>query len=86
MNDFFNARHPRPEREGDSDIPVTKYAVARANQDILDCVPEHKRSEFNTKIRTAAVQRHRWRNRGDGDFESIEQYKQFIYGTEGYGS
>lgn len=82
MSDFYNDRRPRPEKDGDDETPLTKYAIADANRRILEAVPDHKRDVINTRIRTAAVQRHRWRQRGEGDFDSIAEYTQFIYGTD----
>jgi hypothetical protein len=79
---FYNDRRPRPEKDGDADTPMSKYAVADANRRILDAVPDHRREVINTRIRTTAVQRHRRRQRGEGDFDSIAEYTQFIYGTD----
>lgn len=79
---FYNDRRPRPERDGDSGIPLSKYAVAAANDHILAATPAYRQDEMRTKIRTTAVQRFRARAAGAGDFESIEEYKNFIYGTQ----
>lgn len=79
---FYNDRRPRPERDGDSDTPLSKYAVAAANTHILESTPAYRRAEVDRKIKTTAVQRFRARANGQGDFESIEEYKNFIYGTQ----
>lgn len=78
---FWNDRCPKPGREGDSDIYLDKASVTEANAHILDSTPVYRHAEVNRKIKTAAVQRFRARANGSGDFESIEQYKQFITGT-----
>jgi hypothetical protein len=60
---------------------LSKYAVAEANDHILESTPAYRRAEIDRKIKTTAVQRFRARANGQGDFESIEEYKNFIYGT-----
>lgn len=79
---FYNDRRPSPDREGDSAMPLSKYAVAAANDHILESTPAYRRAEVDRKIKTAAVQRFRARASGHGDFESIQEYKNFIYGTQ----
>lgn len=79
---FYNDRRPRPERDGDSAMPLSKYAVAAANDHILESTPVYRRAEIDRKIKTTAVQRFRARANGEGDFSSIEEYKNFIYGTQ----
>lgn len=81
-NIFYNDRRPRPEREGDSGVGLDKKSVTEANDHILSSTPAYRKAEVDRKIKTTAVQRFRARAAGQGDFESIEQYKQFIYGTE----
>lgn len=78
---FHNDRRPRPERDGDSGVGLDKRSVTEANQHILDATPAYRRAEVDRKIKTTAVQRQRRRDAGEGDFDSIEQYKQFITGT-----
>lgn len=82
MNKFYNDRRPRPERDGDSGVGLDKRSVTEANRHIMDSTPAYRRAEVDRKIKTTAVQRQRRRDAGEGDFESIAQYKSFIYGTE----
>lgn len=82
MNEFFNDRRPRPSRDGDAATPLDKQSVTQANRHLLESTPEYRKSDAKRRIRTAAVQRFRARQSGRGDFDSIEQYKEFIYGTE----
>lgn len=78
---FYNDRRPRPERDGDSGIGLDKASVTEANDHILSSTPLYRRADIERKIKTTAVQRFRARAAGHGDFESVEQYKQFIVGT-----
>jgi len=79
---FYNDRRPSPMREGDSGVPLDKAAVTAANDHILESTPAYRRAEVDRKIKTTAVQRFRARTNGQGDFESIQEYKNFIYGTQ----
>jgi len=79
---FYNDRRPSPAREGDSAMPVNKQTVTEANDHILGSTPAYRQAEVDRKIKTTAVQRHRARMSGGSDFQSIEEYKNFIYGTE----
>jgi hypothetical protein len=81
MAKFYNDRRPRPEREGDSGVGLDKASVTEANRHVMDSTPAYRRAEIDRKIKTTAVQRFRARANGAGDFESIEEYKNFIYGT-----
>lgn len=81
MNKFYNDRRPRPGRDGDSGIALDKKSVTEANDHILASTPAYRQDEMTRKIRTTAVQRFRARASGQGDFSSIEEYKNFIYGT-----
>lgn len=81
MNKFYNNRRPSPNREGDSAVPVNKATVTEANDHILGATPAYRHAEVDRKIKTVAVQRQRRRDAGQPDFESIEEYKNFVYGT-----
>jgi hypothetical protein len=81
MSQFYNDRRPLPSRPGDSDVSLDKAAVTEANRHILDATPVYRRPEVDRKIKTTAVQRQRMRDAGQSDFASIEEYKNFIYGT-----
>lgn len=81
MANFYTDRRPSPKREGDSVMPVNKQTVTEANDHILDSTPAYRRQQVGRRIKTVAVQRQRRRDAGQPDFESIEEYKSFIYGT-----
>jgi hypothetical protein len=81
MDKFYNDRRPSPYVEGDSGVPLDKTAVTEANRHILNATPAYRRAQVDRKIKTTAVQRQRQRDAGQGDFGSIEEYKNFIYGT-----
>jgi hypothetical protein len=78
---FYNDRRPRPSDDGDASVVLDKASVTQANRHIMACTPDHRSDEMRTRIRTAAVQRFRAREDGRGDFQSIEEYKNFVYGT-----
>jgi hypothetical protein len=78
---FYNDRRPSPFAEGDSGVSLDKSAVTEANRHIMDATPAYRRAEVDRKIKTTAVQRQRARDAGQNDFESIQEYKNFIYGT-----
>lgn len=78
---FYNDRRPSPHVEGDSAMPLDKSAVTEANRHIMGATPAYRKAEIDRKIKTTAVQRQRQRDAGAGDFDSIEQYKNFITGT-----
>lgn len=61
---------------------LDKASVTEANRHIMAATPDWRHHEMRTKIRTTAVQRFRDRESGRGDFQSIEEYKNFVYGTE----
>lgn len=82
MSQFYNDRRPRPERDGDGSVYLDKASVTEANRHIRASTPAYRRTELETRIRTTAVQRFRARANGDGDFDSIEEYKNFIHGTQ----
>lgn len=79
--EFYHDRRPRPDRAGDSGVGLDKRSVTEANRHILDSTPIYRHPDVNRKIKTTAVQRFRARAAGAGDFDSIEEYKQFIVGT-----
>lgn len=81
MANFYTDRRPSPKREGDSAIPVNKQTVTEANDHILGSTPAYRYAAVDRRIKTVAVQRQRRRDAGQPDFDSIEEYKNFIYGT-----
>jgi hypothetical protein len=81
MSDFYNDRRSRP-IPGESDsASLDKASVTDANRRILEAAPAYRHAEINRKIKTTAVQRHRSRAAGQGDFDTISEYTNFIYGT-----
>jgi hypothetical protein len=82
MSKFYNDRRPSPSREGDSVVPVNKATVTIANSHILASTPAYAQQRISRTIKTAAVQRQRRRDAGEDDFESIQEYKNFVYGTQ----
>jgi hypothetical protein len=66
--------------DGDDSLGLTKASVTAANDHILSAVPDYRADEVNRRIKTTAVQRFRARASGLGDFSSISEYKNFIYG------
>ena len=79
---FYNDRRPFPGREGDSSVVLDKASVTEANRHIMSSTPVYHRAIVDRKIKTTAVQRQRRRDAGHGDFQSIEEYKAFICGTQ----
>jgi hypothetical protein len=80
MAEFYHERRPRSVKDGDDSLALTKQTVTAANDHILGAVPDYRHAEIDRRIKTAAVQRHRARASGVGDFSSISEYKNFIYG------
>lgn len=80
--DFYNERRPTPTREGDGDRPLAPDALKDANARIRGATPVYQQGAVNTKIRTAAVQRHRARKAGQADFSTVGEYVNFICGTD----
>jgi len=82
MADFYNDRRSRPVSGESDSASLNKATVTDANRRILDAAPAYRLPELDRKIKTTAVQRHRSRASGEGDFSSIEQYINFVYGTD----
>jgi hypothetical protein len=80
--EFFHERRPSPGREGDDAVPVNSETLRDVNARIRAATPAYQQDELNTKIRTTAVQRHRARQAGDGDFSCASEYINFITGTD----
>lgn len=80
--DLYNDRRPRPRRDGDDERPLDRDGIRDANSQIRSSTPAYRIDGVNTKIRTAAVQRHRGRRAGLDDFSTVGQYVNFICGTD----
>lgn len=76
--DFYNSRRPNPVRDEDQYTELGYHTLRQANREILQSVPDWRKSQVQTKIRTTAVHRHR----GKVEFNDISEYKNFIYGVE----
>ena len=83
MTDFtgFNDRRVSASpSEDDYATPVTRTTLIEANDRVRRATPEYHLDGTNTGIRTLAVQRHRARNDGRGDFDSVGSYLEFVQG------
>lgn len=81
MDEWFFDRRPHA-APGESDFvtPLTRSAVHEANERIRAATPDYHMDRRNTRIDTLAVQRHRSRRSGSGDFDSIGHYLEFMQG------
>ncbi len=80
--DFYNDRRPSARREGDDARSLDRASLKDANSRIRSAAPAYQAEDVNRKIRTVAVQRHRGRQAGRGDFSSVGAYVDFICGSE----
>lgn len=55
-------------------VPLSRSAVNEANDRVRAATPQYHLPGRNTQIDTLAVQRHRARTSGRGDFASIGEY------------
>lgn len=68
--------------EGDFLTPMNRTEVARANDRVRAATPAYHLDGRNTQLSTLAVQRHRARQAGRGDFESVGHYLEFVTGAD----
>lgn len=80
--EFYRERRPSPVRDGDDAVPVNARTLRDVNRRIRAATPAYRQDDLYVKIRTTAVQRHRARKAGHGDFSSASEYISFICGTE----
>jgi hypothetical protein len=81
--DYFNDRRPYGgPREEDYQTPVSRDSLVDANARLRDATPQYRLDDRNRTIRTLAVQRHRSRRSGEGDFASVGEYLEFLAGAE----
>jgi len=75
VDDLFNDRRPsaRP-TDGDYATPVHRASLIDANARLRSATPAYHLGDRHVQIRTLAVQRHRSRESGTGDFASIGEY------------
>jgi len=78
----FNDRRPSSEPcDDDYATPVSRATLIDANARVRAATPAYRESRQNTAISTLAVQRHRSREAGGGDFGSIGEYLEFVRGV-----
>lgn len=82
VDELFNDRRPSA-RPGDDDYstPVNRDTLIDANARLRTATPAYKADRTNTQISTLAVQRHRSRQAGSGDFASVGHYLDFLQGS-----
>jgi hypothetical protein len=80
--EFWNERRPSPSRAGDDERPLDKRAVQDANDRIRAATPVYRQDSMNTRIRTAAVQRHRASRAGRDAPTTVSEYISFVMGAD----
>jgi hypothetical protein len=60
---------------------VNRATLVEANARLRSATPPYKLDRRNTSISTLAVQRHRSREAGSGDFPSVGHYLEFLHGV-----
>lgn len=80
--ELYHERRPSPRADDDDSTPVNARTLRDVNARIRAATPAYKQDDLYVKIRTTAVQRHRSRKAGHGDFSSASEYISFICGTE----
>lgn len=82
MDELFRDRRPSMS-PGDDDYstPVNRTTLIEANSRVRRATPAYHADRRDTQISTLAVQRHRSRQAGSGDFESIGSYLEFLQGS-----
>lgn len=82
MDDVFRDRRPSASPgEDDYSLPVNRDTLIDANNRVRSATPAYMVDRKNTQISTLAVQRHRARNNGRGDFASVGHYLAFLEGS-----
>lgn len=83
MEYFRDRRASASPGEDDYSTPVSRDSLVEANARLRDATPQYKLDRRNTSISTLAVQRHRSREAGSGDFASVGHYLEFLQGSSG---
>jgi hypothetical protein len=84
VDDLFNDRRPSAKpTDDDYCTPVCRDSLVDANARIRAATPAYRLDDRNIGIRTLAVQRHRSRRSGTGDFRSVGDYLEFLQGAAG---
>lgn len=84
MDDLFRDRRPSASPvDDDYATPLSRDSLVEANNRLRAATPRYQLDRRNTGISTLAVQRHRSRQAGSGDFDSIGSYLEFLQGSGG---
>lgn len=81
MVDFNDRRPSAAPVDEDYATPVHRDSLVDANARLRSATPAYKLDLRNTSISTLAVQRHRARMSGLGDFASVGHYLEFLQGS-----
>ena len=81
MDSFHDRRPSAAPGDDDYATPVNRDSLIDANNRLRAATPRYQLDRRNTSISTLAVQRHRARNDGRGDFASVGHYLDFLQGT-----
>lgn len=81
MDYFRDRRASAQPGEDDYTRPVNRATLVEANARLRSATPRYKLDRRNTNIATLAVQRHRSREAGSGDFASVGHYLEFLHGV-----
>lgn len=82
---FYNDR--RPAVAGDHEwatlnqAPLDRDGLRAANARLRAAAPAYRQDDVNRQIRTTAVQRHRARQAGHGDYATVGGYLSFMTGA-----
>lgn len=79
--DFNDRRACASPSDDDYSTPVGRDTLVDANARLRGATPAYKLERRNTSIATLAVQRHRARSDGRGDFASVGHYLEFLQGS-----
>jgi hypothetical protein len=82
VDSVFRDRRPSASpAEDDYSTPVHRDSLIDANARLRAATPAYQLDRRNTTISTLAVQRHRSRQAGSGDFASVGHYLEFLQGS-----
>lgn len=77
--DYFNDRRPCASPcDDDYAVPLSRESLVDANARLRGATPVYRQEHRSRSISTLAVQRHRSRRAGQGDFASIGHYLEYF--------
>jgi hypothetical protein len=79
--DFNDRRVSAEPQDDDYATPLSRGSLVDANNRLRAATPAYREDRQNTSISTLAVQRHRSRMSGTGDFRSVGEYLEFLSGA-----